>query len=132
MTKQTTLEKLGIWGSGGTPLSSSPDFYNGTIPWLIIEDLNDHYVSKSEKTITELGLKNSSAKLVPANTLLIAMYGSIGKLGINIIPCAMNQAIAFCKPNPDVVDIRYLFFFLLNARKHLLNEGRGGTQQNIN
>ena len=126
-----TLGDLGEWGSGGTPLSSTPEYYNGTIPWLIIEDLNDGVVTSSQKTITELGLKNSSAKIVEPGTLLIAMYGSIGKLGISGIRCATNQAIAFCRHNPELVDVNFLFYYLLFSREKLLDMGKGNTQQNI-
>ena len=126
-----TLGDLGEWGSGGTPLSSTPEYYNGTIPWLIIEDLNDGVVTSSQKTITELGLKNSSAKIVEPGTLLIAMYGSIGKLGIAGNRCATNQAIAFCRHNPELVDVNFLFYYLLFSREKLLDMGKGNTQQNI-
>jgi type I restriction enzyme S subunit len=126
-----TLGDLGEWGSGGTPLSSTPEYYNGTIPWLIIEDLNDGVVTTAQKTITEIGLKNSSAKTVEPGTLLIAMYGSIGKLGIAGIRCATNQAIAFCRHNPELVDINFLFYYLLFSRERLLDLGKGNTQQNI-
>jgi len=127
-----TLVEIGNWGSGGTPLSSRMEYYNGTIPWLIIEDLNDNIVIKSQRTITELGLKNSSAKMVNPGTLLIAMYGSIGKLGVAGIKCATNQAIAFCEILNESIDIWYIFYYLLYSRPKLLNEGRGNTQQNIN
>ena len=71
------------WGSGGTPKATEKMYYeNGTIPWLVIGDLNDGIVIDSSSKITRLGLENSSAKIVPKNTLLVAMYGSIGKLGI--------------------------------------------------
>jgi type I restriction enzyme S subunit len=126
-----TLGDLGEWGSGGTPLSSTPEYYNGTIPWLIIEDLNDGVVTTAQKTITEMGLKNSSAKIVEPGTLLIAMYGSIGKLGIAGIRCATNQAIAFCRHNPELVDVNFLFYYLLYSREKLLDLGKGNTQQNI-
>jgi type I restriction enzyme S subunit len=88
-----TLGDLGEWGSGGTPLSSTPAYYNGTIPWLIIEDLNDGVVTSSQKTITELGLKNSSAKIVEPGTLLIAMYGSISssRKGLNMVYLALTK-----------------------------------------
>jgi type I restriction enzyme S subunit len=125
------LGSLGSWGSGGTPLASQPQFYGGDIPWLIIEDLNDGVVSRSARCITPIGLENSSAKIVPPGTLLIAMYGSIGKLGITGISCATNQAIAFCKCDPAKVDTKFLFFFLLHERAKFLRAGRGGTQQNI-
>jgi type I restriction enzyme S subunit len=126
-----TLGEIGEWGSGGTPFSSQSEYYNGTIPWLIIEDLNDSIVTTSQKTITELGLRNSSAKIVEPGTLLIAMYGSIGKLGIAGIPCATNQAIAFCRCNSALIDVNFLFYYLLFSREKLLELGRGNTQQNI-
>ena len=131
-TRKIKLGDLGEWGSGGTPLASRADYYGGEIPWLIIEDLNDGLVSKSVKKITKAGLENSSAKIVPAGTLLIAMYGSIGKLGITNMECATNQAIAFCKCDSTQVDTRFLFSLLLNERAKFIHAGRGGTQQNIN
>jgi type I restriction enzyme, S subunit len=106
-------------------------YYGGDIPWLIIEDLNDGFVEKSIRKITRRGLANSSAKIVPPGTLLIAMYGSIGKLGITRIDCATNQAIAFCKCDSTKVATRFLFYLLLHERDHFLRAGRGGTQQNI-
>lgn len=129
--RRVRLGDLGSWGSGGTPLASNADYYGGEIPWLIIEDLNDGIVHRSARTISQLGLENSSAKIVPAGTLLIAMYGSIGKLGITAISCATNQAIAFCRCDPKRVNTKFLFYMLLHERKGLLRAGRGGTQQNI-
>ncbi|MDP1927582.1 MAG: restriction endonuclease subunit S [Thiobacillus sp.] len=126
------LETLGQWGSGGTPKRTNPAFYDGgTIPWLVIGDLNDSVVTQSATHITEMGLANSSAKLLPARTLLIAMYGSIGKLGITGFECATNQAIAFCKPDNEVTSLRYLFYALKNAKDGLIALGQGGAQQNI-
>ena len=73
------MTEVVTWGSGGTPKSTESQYYdNGDIPWLIIGDLNDGVVTESQSKITELGLKNSSAKIIPAGTLLVAMYGSIG------------------------------------------------------
>ena len=126
------LGELGTWGSGGTPLASRSEYYGGDIPWLIIEDLNDGFVEKVARKITRLGLENSSSKVVPPGTLLIAMYGSIGKLGITRIECATNQAIAYCKCDSKKVDTRFLFHLLLHERARFLRAGRGGTQQNIN
>jgi len=129
---RTPLEAIGQWGSGGTPKRTNPEYYDGgKIPWLIIGDLNDDVVKHSATHITEVGLANSSAKLLPTETLLIAMYGSIGKLGITGIKCATNQAIAFCKPDNDVTTLRYLFYALMNAKSGLIAQGQGGAQQNI-
>ncbi len=80
--------------SGGTPSRQKPEFYNGDIPWIKSGDLNDGNVSEATAFITEEALKGSSAKLFPAGTLMIALYGStIGKLGVLTIEAATNQAV---------------------------------------
>lgn len=127
----TRLENLGKWSSGGTPKSTIKEYYDGEIPWLIIADLNDSYVNESKKTITQLGLDNSSAKIIPKDSVLVAMYGSIGKLGINTISCACNQAIAYMRESYNIVNNKYLFYYLLSQREYLNSLGKGGTQQNI-
>lgn len=119
------------WGSGGTPKATIPEYYDGgTIPWLIIGDLNDGVVRTSATKITQLGLDNSSAKMIPAGTLLVAMYGSIGKLGITGIPCCTNQAIAYAKKLHGVTT-KYMFFFMARIKSELISKGKGGTQKNI-
>jgi type I restriction enzyme, S subunit len=125
------LGTIGKWGSGGTPDSGNTAYYGGSIPWVVIEDLNDDVVTSTAKTLTELGVQKSSANLLPPGTLLIAMYGSIGKLGITGIQCATNQAIASCQPDLEQVDLRYLFYCLRASRDELAVAGNGVTQQNI-
>ena len=125
----TTLGDSFKWGSGGTPKSGTAEFYDGDIPWLVIGDLNDGVVHDSATKITKLGLENSSAKLVEAGSILLAMYGSIGKLGIAGNPLATNQAIAFTKANE--VEPLYLFFYLQYVRSKLARLGKGATQLNI-
>lgn len=129
--RNATLGDLGAWGSGGTPSKSRPEFYGGGIPWLVIGDLNDGVVERSQASITEAGLANSSAKLISPGTVLIAMYGSIGKLGIAGIECATNQAIAYCVPAEGIVSRQFLFWLLRSLRKELLGRGQGIAQQNI-
>ena len=87
------MTEVVTWGSGGTPKATESQYYdNGDIPWLIIGDLNDGVVTESQSKITELGLKNSSAKIIPAGTLLVAMYGSIGKLQVlNAVPIRLSH-----------------------------------------
>lgn len=126
---KSTLGESFKWGSGGTPRRGVAEYYNGDIPWLVIGDLNEGLVTVSEKTITEAGLKNSSAKLVEPGTLLLAMYGSIGKLGIAGVRLATNQAIAFALENE--IQTKYLFYFLQSSRTSLNKLGKGATQQNI-
>jgi type I restriction enzyme, S subunit len=126
-----TLGEIATWGSGGTPQAGNSRYYGGQIPWAIIGDLTDSDVFTTEKHITEEGLANSSAKLVPAGAILIAMYGSIGKMGIAKVPMATNQAIAFALPKPDLIDAKYLFWYLRSQRDVFLASGKGATQQNI-
>jgi len=125
----TTLGEALKWGSGGTPKRNDPRYYEGAIPWLIIGDLNDGVVLDSETRITEDGLRNSSAKWVEPGSVLLAMYGSIGKLGIAGKRLTTNQAIAFTKPDP--IDAKYLFYFLMFTRGDLASLGKGATQKNI-
>lgn len=129
--KYKKMPEVVKWGSGGTPKATESLYYeNGTIPWLIIGDLNDGIVKKSATKITKLGLENSSAKLIPCGTLLIAMYGSIGKLGITGFECCTNQAIAFAQ-KLNGVDTMYLFYYLMMIKPKLVQMGKGGTQKNI-
>ena len=119
------------WGSGGTPKATEKAYYeNGTIPWLIIGDLNDGIVTESATKITELGIENSSAKMIPAGTLLVAMYGSIGKLGITGIECCTNQAIAYAKHLYGVTT-KFMFYYMALIKSELISMGKGGTQKNI-
>ena len=119
------------WGSGGTPKATEKAFYeNGSIPWLVIGDLNDGIVTEAESKITPLGLQSSSAKMIPIGTLLVAMYGSIGKLGITGIKCCTNQAIAFAQELYGVTT-KYMFYFMASQKSNLIAKGKGGTQKNI-
>ena len=119
------------WSSGGTPKATQKSYYeNGTIPWLIIGDLNDGVVTSSASKITELGLQNSNAKMIPVGTLLVAMYGSIGKLGITGIECCTNQAIAYAKELKGV-STKYMYYYMAMMKSELISHGKGGTQKNI-
>ena len=127
----TTLGAVARWGSGGTPKVGDSRYYGGDIPWAVIGDLNDGIVRSTAQRITGLGLAESSAKLVPQGAVLVAMYGSIGKLGIAGVEMATNQAIAFAVPDSAVLDRDYLFHYLLAQRHELGRAGKGATQQNI-
>ena len=119
------------WGSGGTPKATVREYYeNGGIPWLIIGDLNDSIVTSSATKITELGLQNSSAKIIEEGTLMVAMYGSIGKLGITGMRCCTNQAIAYAKELHGVTT-KYMVYYMAMIKSELISKGKGGTQKNI-
>lgn len=125
------LGDLGRWSSGGTPSAKERTYFGGDIPWAVIGDLNDDVVETTARAITDLGLTNSSAKIIPAGSLMVAMYGSIGKLGVAGVEMATNQAIACCQPDPDLVSSPYLATFLRCVRTDLVQLGQGGAQRNI-
>jgi type I restriction enzyme S subunit len=127
----SVLGAVARWGSGGTPKSGDPRYYSdGSIPWAVIGDLTDGPVTLTATSITPAGLAESAAKIVPANSVLIAMYGSIGKLGLPAVPMATNQAIAFAMPHSEI-ERDFLFWYLRAERPSLIAAGRGGTQKNI-
>lgn len=129
--KETTLGEIANWGSGGTPKRSVPEYFGDGTPWLSIADLNDGIVHDAAESLTPLGIAYSSAKVVPAGTVFIAMYGSIGKLGIAGREMCTSQAIAFAQPHHGVLNNSYLFHFLAAQRPLIQARGRGGTQMNI-
>lgn len=125
----TTLGECFKWSSGGTPRRTEPSYFGGDIPWAVIGDLNDGVIAETQSSITEAGLHNSSAKWVEPGSVLVAMYGSIGKLAIAGRRLTTNQAIAFTKPDP--VDPKYLYYYLRSQRPSLARLGKGATQLNI-
>ena len=125
------LDELCEWGSGGTPRRSEPSYFGGEFPWITISDLNDGRVNDTAENLTASGIENSAAKLVPEGTVLVALYGSIGKLGITTRPSTTNQAIACALPDEQAFDHLYLFHYLRSKRHELGLQGTGVTQKNI-
>lgn len=125
------LNDFALWGSGGTPSRTKPEYFGGEIPWVTISDLTDTFVEKTHESITKAGLENSAAKLAPTGSILVALYGSIGKLGIACKPITTNQAIAYASPDASSYDSKYLFHYLMRCRQDLLLLGTGVTQKNI-
>ena len=127
----TTLGVVGEWQSGGTPSRSNKSYYGGNIPWLKTGDLNDGFILNILESITEEAVANSSAKINPTGSVLIAMYGAtIGKLGILTFPSATNQACCACIEFRAITQL-YLFYFLLSQRSRFISRGGGGAQSNI-
>lgn len=127
----TILGSVGIWQAGGTPSRSNKSYFGGNIPWLKTGDLNDGYISEIPESITEEAVANSSAKINPIGSVLIAMYGAtIGKLGILTFPASTNQACCACIKYFAITQ-SYLFYFLLSHRAAFIAKGGGGAQPNI-
>lgn len=127
----TTLGKIGKWKSGSTPNRLNKDYYNGNIPWLKTGDLNDGYITHIPEYITEKALNETSVKLNPTGSVLIAMYGAtIGKIGILTFPATTNQACCACEVF-NGIDREFIFLFLLSHREEFIKMGGGGAQPNI-
>ena len=127
----TTLGNIGTWQAGGTPSRSNKSYYGGNIPWLKTGDLNDGLITNIPEKITEDAVANSSAKINPTGSVLIAMYGAtIGKLGILTFPATTNQACCACIEYFAITQ-KYLFYFLLSHRDMFIAKGGGGAQPNI-
>ena len=127
----TTLGRIGKWQSGATPSRMKKEYYGGDIPWLKTGDLNDGFIRNIPESITSLALQETSVKLNPSGSVLLAMYGAtIGKLGILTTPATTNQACCACV-SYNGVEQMYLFYFLLSHRSEFVNQGGGGAQPNI-
>ena len=112
--------------SGGTPNTGVEAFYGGNIPWLRTQEVGNGDIWSTSIKITELGLKNSSAKIIPANCIIVAMYGAtVGKVGVNKIPLCTNQACANVQINAKIANYRYVYHFLLSQYKYIKSLGAG-------
>ena len=128
------LVRLGdviTWSSGGTPSRKHPEYYSGDIPWVKTGELNNTYIYDTSEKITKEAIAQSSAKVLPVNTVLLAMYGAtIGKVGILGVEAATNQACA-CGICSEWVDYRFLFYYLQSQKSSFICSGKGGAQPNI-
>ena len=101
--------------------------------WVKSKELLDGSIDNTEEKISDLGLEKSSAKYLPANTVLVAMYGAnVGQLGWLRKPATVNQAICGLVVNNQVADFRYVFYALLATRRELVVKAQGAAQQNLN
>jgi type I restriction enzyme S subunit len=121
--------------SGGTPSRSILNYYQGEIPWAKISDIEkaeNGVIFDTEEKISVEGLKSIRNKLFPKDTLLFAMYGSIGKVAITGRELSTNQAILGISPkNTDQVNLKYLKIWFERNKQKLINQGRGVALQNL-
>lgn len=130
--KYEKLGELCKTGAGGTPLKSRKENYeNGTIPWLRSGEVNNRNIINSKIKISKTGLNNSSAKLFPPRTVLIAMYGATaGQVGILNFECSTNQAVCGILPNDKFIP-EFLYYKFLEGKEALIKQAVGGAQPNI-
>lgn len=118
--------------SGGTPKRDEESYYNGNIPWLRTQEVDFNEIFDTGLKITEEGLKNSSAKYIKENCVIIAMYGATaGKVAINKIPLTTNQACCNLEINPEIANYKYVYHWLFKNYQNLKALGQG-SQSNIN
>ena len=119
--------------NGGTPKRGESDYWeNGTVPWLKTGEINNNIIIKSEEHITKLGLKNSSAKLLPVNSIIMALYGTgtAARIGLLKLEATTNQACCAMICN-DFNKTLFLYLFLLFNQKEIENLASGSVQQNL-
>ncbi|WP_032941846.1 restriction endonuclease subunit S [Phocaeicola sartorii] len=144
ISKQVFTQKPNGWNrldtlyskgkAGGTPTSTNKEYYNGEIPFLSINDITKQgkYVRYTENHLSQSGLENSSAWVVPKYSLIMSMYASVGLVTINEIPITTSQAMfAMQLKDKDLLD--YLYYYLSYFKyRHIHKYLETGTQSNIN
>lgn len=119
--------------SGGTPKSTVAEYYNGDIPWLNTKEINFNRIYNTERKITNTGFKNSSAKWIDINSIIVAMYGATaGKVAITKIPITTNQACCNLTIDNKKANYNFVYYILVQNYKVLLSMANGGAQQNLN
>lgn len=131
--KLTTLEEIASVSSGGTPSRNTPEYWNGDIPWVTTAEVKFNTITDTAEKISSQGLENSSAKLFPINTILMAMYGQgktrgqVAKLGIK---ATTNQACAAIVLEKNH-DVDYYFQFLMSRYESIREMSNSGGQENL-
>ena len=130
-----TVKELTNVISGGTPSRNNTEYWNeGSIPWVKTTELQNNIITEVDEYITELGLENSSAKIVPEGTILIAMYGqgkTRGMTGYLGVEACTNQACACILPS-DSISQKFLWQYFILSYENLRNLAKGGNQPNLN
>ncbi|ELN8419949.1 restriction endonuclease subunit S [Escherichia coli] len=131
--QRVKLGAIADMNSGGTPKSTVEEYYGGNIPWVSISDMtsNGKWIATTEKYLTELGLNSSSARIYPKNSVLYAMYASIGECSIAAVNLTSSQAILGIRPK-DCLNYEFLYFYLTSLKEKIKLQGQQGTQSNLN
>lgn len=117
---------------GGTPNRKNESYWNGNINWITVKDFKSNYITSSEETITENGLKSSAAKLIPKGNVIIPTRMALGKVAINLIDVAINQDLkALIIKDSSILDTHYLFYYLKSKSNYIESRGKGATVKGI-
>lgn len=131
--EETTLNKVIELVGGGTPRTKIDEYWNGNIPWLSVVDFNDdnRWVSNTEKTITELGLKKSSTKLLNKGDLIISARGTVGALAQLKCPMSFNQSCYGIREMEDVSNVDFLFYLVKYSLQQISRNVHGAVFDTI-
>ncbi len=118
---------------GGTPKTTQEEYWNGNIPWLSVKDFNNdlRYVYKTEKTITELGLLNSSTKMLQRNDVIISARGTVGEIASIPFPMAFNQSCYGLRAKQSIIDSDFLYYLLKYSVNTLKKNTHGSVFDTI-
>tara|TARA_A100001015_G_scaffold135019_1_gene149842 strand:- start:1137 stop:2333 length:1197 start_codon:yes stop_codon:yes gene_type:complete len=117
---------------GGTPSKKNAAYYGGEIPWATVRDMHSDELSKTELKITQLGLENSSSKVIPANNIVIASRVGLGKVCLLNQSTAINQDLRGVIPKKsDTIDVRFLFYWFKSIEQTIISAGRGATVHGV-
>lgn len=128
------IDDIGSVISGGTPNRTMSEYWGGDISWVKTGEINYNIIKQTKEKITQAGLNNSSARIIPKNTLLMAMYGqgvTRGRVAMLGIDAAINQACAAIRLADDISP-DFLFYFLTYSYQRIRNLGHGANQKNLN
>ena len=121
-----TLGEVANCFSGGTPKTSNSSFYDGEIPWIRSGEINFNVIKKSERNITKEGLEKSSAKMIRKNSVVLAMTGAtVGKSAVIEFDTSSNQSVAAIETNNEIINYKYLYYFLAREYSNLKKLGQG-------
>ena len=130
--EMVTLDELVSIKGGGTPSKDKAEYWNGNIPWASVKDLTSLWLSSTIDHISEEGLRDSSANLIKAGTIIIPTRMALGKVSINTIDVAINQDLkALSIKNNKTTSINYLKYFLISKADEIEKNGKGATVKGI-
>ena len=126
------IKEIAATYSGGTPKSTNIEYYtNGEIAWINSGELNSPIITKTTNYITKCGLENSSAKLYPSNSILVAMYGATaGKVSLLTFEACSNQAVCGVIPTIENM-LYYVYFHISSLYNHFVTLSTGSARDNI-
>lgn len=118
--------------AGGTPSRGRTDYFNGNIPWVSSSEVNLPYIVDTKEKITQLALENSSAKWIPKNSVLVAMYGATaGVVSKVLIDATSNQAVLALVPKKELIDGDFLYYQVKENKEAILYLAQGSGQPNL-